>query len=201
MIIGDSISMGYTGRVKDALKEQYYVTRPNQNCKGTTFGVEKIDDWLELEGGNWDLIHFNFGLHDLKRVHPETRKNSNDPKDPNQAEPQTYEKQLTEIVAKLKSTKAKLVFATTTPVPPGGVTPHRDPTAPAQYNEIAKAIMVENGIAINDLFSLVEPVQLELLRSGDVHFKPAGNKKLADQVIVTIASYLKILETRNTGNQ
>ena len=71
------------------LKDQAVVTRPMrgkraENCAGTNNGVKNIDRWLKLENGRWDVIHFNFGLHDLKRVDA-NGKNSNKPTDPHQA--------------------------------------------------------------------------------------------------------------------
>src|SRR5687768_8371749 len=63
LLIGDSISMGYTIPVRDLLKGQANVLRPMTNCGPTIRGIESLDSWL----GNkkWDVIHFNFGLHDL----------------------------------------------------------------------------------------------------------------------------------------
>ena len=144
LILGDSISIGYTSHVKQLLRENANVFRPTnakgkpENCAGTVNGVKQIDRWLAAEGGKWNVIHFNFGLHDLKRVNAKTKKNSNNPDDPHQSNPELYEKQLSQIVTKLLATKAKLIFATTTPVPAGGVKPHRDVNDPERYNEIAK---------------------------------------------------------------
>ena len=82
LILGDSISIGYTPLVQKALEGEAHVFRPMrsekgaENCEGTTYGVTELERWLQIDGGGWDVIHFNFGLHDLKRVHPETRKNS-----------------------------------------------------------------------------------------------------------------------------
>ena len=94
-----------------------------ENCAGTNHGVLHVDRWLAQAGGKWDVIQFNFGLHDLKRVHPDTGKNSNDPGDPHQADPARYEAQLRSLVTRLKESGARLIFATTTPVPAGGPTP------------------------------------------------------------------------------
>src|SRR5689334_4412744 len=66
LLIGDSISIGYTVAVRDELKGKANVHRPATNCGPTTRGVQMIDQWLE--DGKWDVIHFNFGLHDLKFV-------------------------------------------------------------------------------------------------------------------------------------
>ena len=110
LIIGDSISIGYTPFVKKDLEGIANVSRPlfengkNENCQGTTYGLQNIDKWIGMK--KWDLIHFNFGLHDLKHVDPVTSKNSDNPKDPYQADRKEYKKNLSEIVKKLKDTDA-----------------------------------------------------------------------------------------------
>lgn len=196
LILGDSISIGYTATVRAELKDVASVFRPTnknnrpENCAGTKKGVAAIDRWLKIDGGEFDVIHFNFGLHDLKRVNQETGKNSNDPADPRQSEPDAYEKQLREIVKKLKSTGAVLVFATTTPVPKG-VRPLRDTTDPQRYNGIAKKIMDENKIAVNDLFAFAEKRLDKIQQPANVHFSKQGSQQLGKQVAAVIRKHLK----------
>src|SRR5688500_31492 len=97
------------------------------NCSGTTYGFAIIDCWLQLDGGKSDVIQFNWGLHDLKHVKAGDPKGaaSDSPTDPPQATVEVYEKILREIVAKLKATGAKLIFATTTPAPEGAMRVYR----------------------------------------------------------------------------
>ncbi|MFO1053117.1 MAG: sulfatase-like hydrolase/transferase [Planctomycetota bacterium] len=196
LILGDSISMGYTPAVRKLLDGEAIVVRPTnargdaENCEGTKRGVANLERWLALGGGHWDVIHFNFGLHDLKHVDAEKGQNSDDPKDPRQAEPEVYERQLRQIVERLERTGASLVFATTTPVPPGGVRPYRDLADPALYNAIAKRIMDEHHIPIDDLYGLVEPRRAELLPRPNVHFEAQGYDLLAEQVVASVRAAL-----------
>ncbi len=189
LILGDSISMGYTPVVKRLLQDDTLVFRPGENCAGTTKGVANVDRWLQLQGGRFDLIWFNFGLHDLKRVRP-NGKNSNDPADGRQAEPDVYERQLREIVAKLKATGSALVFATTTPVPNGGVRPHRDVADPERYNQIARKIMAENGVDVVDLYAFALARQKEIQPRVDVHFTKEGSAALGGEVATQIRARL-----------
>lgn len=188
LILGDSISIGYTPYVQKRLEREAVVLRPMrkgkepENCEGTTAGTKRLDDWLAIGGGRWDVIHFNFGLHDLKRVDPKTGDPSPRPGDPRQAEPKRYERQLRAIVARLKKTGAKLIFATTTPVPPG-VNPHRDPHDVPRYNQIALRIMEENGVAIDDLYTFALPRLKDIQLPVNVHFSDEGSKRLADEVV------------------
>ena len=190
LILGDSISMGYTPIVKRLLRDDTFVTRPRENCAGTSKGVSKIDEWLAVDGGGFDLIWFNFGLHDLKRVRADGR-NSNDPADRRQAEPEQYERQLREIVAKLKATGSALVFATTTPVPRGGVRPHRDVDDPGRYNEIARRVMAENGVDVVDLYAFALARQAEIQPRVDVHFTKEGSRLLGEHVAEQIRARLE----------
>ncbi|MCH7872511.1 MAG: SGNH/GDSL hydrolase family protein, partial [Planctomycetes bacterium] len=165
------------------------VVRPKENCAGTTKGIQKIDQWLKLDGGNFDIIHFNFGLHDLKRV-KESGRNSNDPCDPPQADIEAYEKNLRHIVSRLKSTGASLIFATTTPVP-AGVKPHRDPDDPPRYNAVAKKVMKENDIVINDLYGGALERIADLQQPANVHFNAKGSQWLARHVTQHIRTAIR----------
>jgi len=191
LILGDSISIGYTPSVEDLLQDQAVVVRPKGNCQGTNHGVKQIDRWLKVDGGDWDVIHFNFGLHDIKRIDPKTGKASSSPDHPRQADLETYEKQLREIVAKLKATGATLIFATTTPVPEGGVRPHRDIEDPERYNTAAKKIMQENKIAVNDLYGFAASRLAEIQRPVDVHFTKQGSELLGEQVVEAVKKAIK----------
>lgn len=188
LIIGDSISIGYTPYVTKILSGKANVIHNQSNAQGTTFGREKLAEWL----GNtkWAVIHFNWGLHDLKHVKAAgTSQNSNDPKDPYQADLPHYEENMKVLVRQLKATGAKLIFATTTPYP-AGVNPSRKPEDAVKYNKVALNIMKENGIKINDLYSLALPRMGELQKPVNVHFTDKGSEELAKQVVESILKEL-----------
>jgi hypothetical protein len=194
LIIGDSISMNYTPRVRALLGDDAVVVRPilpngrRENCAGTNNGIEHIDRWLALDGGNWDVIHFNFGLHDIKHVNPETDKASHDPSHGLQAPLPRYTEQLSEIVGKMHATGATLIFATTTPVPNGRVSPYRKVNDAARYNAAAVTLMESRGITVNDLYAFALPRLTELQKPANVHFKPEGSQALAKQVANAITA-------------
>lgn len=194
LILGDSISIGYTPYVKQFLAGRANVSRPMldnekaENCQGTTNGVKHIKRWLG--DTEWDVIHFNFGLHDLKHVDPVTGKNSNNPNDPQQANLKQYKKNLTEIVEVLKSTEATLIFATTTPYPDVVDGPLRKPGMPEKYNNAATKIMNKNGISINNLHAFVVPRMNEIQKPNNVHFTDEGSRALAEKVADRIKEVL-----------
>ncbi len=194
LILGDSISIGYTPFVKKYLSGMANVYRPmfengkNENCQGTTYGIQNIDRWIGIK--KWDIIHFNFGLHDLKHIDPVTGKNSSNPEDPYQADRKQYKKNLSEIVKKLKNTDAILIFATTTPYPDNLKGSMRDPGLSKKYNKVALKVMKKNKLLINDLYGFVLPKMEELQISQNVHFTETGSEAIGNEVAQFIRNQL-----------
>ena len=189
LIIGDSISIGYTSSVAAELEGKANVVHNPGNSQGTTNGLANIDAWLASM--EWKVIHFNFGLHDLKRVKVAgTAENSNDPDDPFQADLETYSANLNKIVDRLVQSGSTLIFATTTPYP-AGVKPYRDPADAARYNAAALEIMERNDIQVNDLHGLVLPDLDTLQKPVNVHFQKEGSELMGKQVAAKIAAALE----------
>lgn len=196
LLLGDSISIGYTPFVQKMLEGEMTVLRPTrngkpENCSGTTYGVANIDRWLQIDGGKWDVIHFNWGLHDLKHVKPDG-KTSDLATDPPQATVEVYEKNLREIVAKLKATGAKLIFATTTPVPEGAMKVYRSDADAVRYNEAALRVMNDHRVALNDLYAFAKPQLAQIqIQPANVHFTPKGSEALAGEVVKALRAAVK----------
>ena len=173
LLIGDSISIGYTLAVRELLAGKANVHRPPTNCGPTIRGLEQIDAWLG--DGHWDVIHFNFGLHDLKIM--------DDGKHQVPLEP--YEQNLRQIVQRLKKTGAKVIWCSTTPVPESSSPPRHNQDVLA-YNAAAKKVADEHGLAIDDLYGFALP-QLEKIQiPNNVHFTADGSRVLAKQVAEAI---------------
>ena len=68
LLIGDSISIGYTIPVRNLLKGKVNVHRIPTNGGPTIKGLNQIEAWIGKK--KWDVIHFNWGLHDLKYMGP-----------------------------------------------------------------------------------------------------------------------------------
>ena len=189
LLIGDSISIGYTVGVRELLLGKANVHRPLTNCGPTTKGVKELDKWLGDKP--WDVIHFNFGLHDLKYLGPRGQ-NLADPKGEGshqQVPLADYEMHLKTMVARLEKTGARLIWRSTTPVPPGAR--GRVVGDSAKYNKVAAKIMKERKITIDDMYSFCMPRLKEIMRPANVHFTPAGSKALAKQAVTAITAALK----------
>lgn len=193
LLLGDSISIGYTPFVQELLADKAVVLRPMkdgkaENCSSTAAGVQHIDRWLQIDGGKWDVIHFNWGLHDLKHMlRDDPTKTSDQASDPPLASVEVYEKQLLEIVGKLQATGAKLIFATTTYVPEGSHKVYRNNADVERYNAAALKIMKEKNIAVDDLYTASKENYQTWQLPVNVHFKPEGSKGLAELVVKSIS--------------
>ncbi len=191
LLLGDSISIGYSPSVAAELSgiaNVYRIrgttdatVRPHGQLRlDTNSAVEHLTEWLG--DPKWSVIHFNWGLHDVKL----TRSGGH------QVELERYEQNLRQLVSQLQSTKAKLIWASITPVPPGADlgANARKPGDEVPYNAVAKRVMEENGIPIDDLYALALPHLTEWQQPANVHFKRAGSDALGGQVAATIKQAL-----------
>jgi hypothetical protein len=185
LLIGDSISMGYTLPTRKLLAGIANVHRPATNCADTFTGLKYLDQWL----GDmpWDVIHFNWGLHDLKYVNAEGNM-----VDVRQGKQQVsldqYRENLETLVGRLQKSHAALIWATTTPVPPGA---HgRIAGDEVKYNAVAVEIMNKRQVMVNDLHHFVTPLRSTIQLPHNVHFTDAGYDALAEHVVSCIKSRL-----------
>jgi len=188
LLIGDSISIGYTVPVRDLLKGKANVHRIPVNGGPTINGLKNLDAWLG--SSKWDVIHFNWGLHDLKYM-GSNNENRADPKssDSHQQVPlPDYERHLRQLVDRLKMTGAKLIWRNTTPIPEGSA--GRVPGDEVKYNEAAARVMKEAGVITEDLYqhSLAGPRNIQL--PANVHYSAQGYQYLAQHVAAAIEAQL-----------
>jgi lysophospholipase L1-like esterase len=151
LLLGDSIRMGYCGNVKQLLAKDAEVIYPCENCRSSQNIIMSLTAWVKLckpqsvkvvqfNCGHWDAAHFQYDAEPLTSE-------------------REYRKNLAVIVRMLKGRfpQATLVFATTTPMNPAYPENSNPRTTEdiMRYNEIAAEVMRENGVEINDLFSLM----------------------------------------------
>jgi lysophospholipase L1-like esterase len=170
LLIGDSVSRGYTQAVRKALAGKANVHRAPENCGPTANGLKKLDVWLG--DGRWQVIHFNFGIHD--RATPIA----------------DYQQRLEELVERMRKSGAKLIWASTTPIPDD---PAKKQSAASivERNQAAAEVMKKHGIATDDLFTAITPHLAEMQNPNDVHFNTPGYDFLGQQVATSVETALK----------
>jgi len=184
LIIGDSISIGYTPFVQKALAPGINVAHNPGNGGSTIRGVDSLEVWLDNK--EWDMVLFNFGLHDL--VHKDAQ-NKYDVTGKVSVTLDQYRANLEKIVAKLKETTAIIMFVTTTVVPENSA--GRKVEDPALYNKVALEVMKKNGIQVIDLYTTSQTIHPQNSKPGNVHYSDAGYELLAAPLVKTIQQVLK----------
>ena len=189
LIIGDSISIGYTPHVVTALKGKVEVIHHKGNAQHTGTGLKMLDRWIG--GKQWDVIHFNWGLWDLCYRHSESKVQGRRDKVRGTLtiSLEQYGKNLDQLASRLKKTKAKLIWAHSTTVPEGEA--GRKVGDDDRYNEAAARVMKKHGIEINDLNALSDSFPSGLFTApGNVHFKTEGSRRLGQAVAEKIRAAL-----------
>ncbi len=168
LLIGDSVSRAYTQTVRKELAGKANVHRAPANCGPTATGLKKMEVWLG--DGKWDIIHFNFGIHDRNTPIAD------------------YTDRLEQLVERMRQTGATLIWANTTPLPevPGQYTA----ASVIERNAAAAKVMAAQQIAVNDLFEAIIPRLGELQNPNDCHFNGPGNTFLGETVARFIEQHL-----------
>ena len=106
VLIGDSIRMGYESTVRSKLVSLAEVWTPADNGETSAKLLAHLDDWALSRQA--DIIHFNCGLHDIKREFDQTEA---------QVPLSDYAANVRSILTQLRDkTAAAIIWATSTPV-------------------------------------------------------------------------------------
>jgi acyl-CoA thioesterase-1 len=176
LILGDSISLGYTPVVAAKLAGKVNVWRPEMNCGSTLVYKEHLLQWLG--GRKWDMIHFNCGLHDINRSGNAAINRTDGER---RVPVEEYLENLEWITDAILAASKRVVWASTTPVPPETV--GRTPGDEIEYNKAAEKLMKRKNIQINDLHSFILPFSPDCHPAPDnVHYTDEGYGKLGDEV-------------------
>jgi hypothetical protein len=189
LILGDSISMGYTESVRKQLQGVVEFHRPKENCQHTGYGLRRIKAWLG--DGKWDVIHFNWGIWDTHMLGDRGGLIRDEAKHKGDMHirhtPQQYREHLTQLVEAMENTGAKLIWANTTPIMSRTGKRFDDITT---LNAVAERLMKEKGIAINDLYAFTLPRVAKWQSADKVHFNGLGNEQLGKHVSEAIRKVL-----------
>ena len=195
LLFGDSISSDYFPFVAQALrgKVNLYRMPPKSDWDSSTFVpylTELTSTMAPAWEFKWDVIHFNFGLHDMKRYNTLGKKDTVNGS--MQVGYNDYAQNLTKSLQWLKtnSPDTKLIFATTTPVPVGE--PRRRTADSIGLNDLAREILADSpDISINDLYSFTLARHEEWqLKPHNVHYNESGSRAQGEAVARAILQAL-----------
>ncbi|MEV5025395.1 SGNH/GDSL hydrolase family protein [Paenibacillus sp. LPE1-1-1.1] len=178
LLLGDSIRMGYEPLVREALKEKAEVVAPAENGRFAKHTLWGVNLWIK-ELGKPDIVHWNNGLWDLHHEAPMVEALTS---------LDEYLETLKRTANELQRTGARIIFATTTPVPADAT--GRSNAEIDLYNAAAARLMDSTGIEVNDLNRLVKQDLNENICEDKLHLSETGNRRCAEQVIEHIHKYL-----------
>ena len=166
LLIGDSITEGYSYVVREKLKGRYYV-----DCFATSYAVDsEIYQTLVnayVKDNDYQIIHYNHGLHGKYMTAKEYQEG---------------------VERCLKGIKSKIILALTTEtLTEGNVSVDESwKDKIEQRNQVLRSLAIKGGHGLNDLYSLSKKIALEFRDTDGVHFTQEGYKLLAEQVVKSI---------------
>lgn len=204
ILIGDSVRLGYEGKVRELLGENVRVLSPSENCRFTKYTLWGMFSWMVSWGNpKVDVIHWNTGAWDLHRCTADGKIFT---------PLASYIEDCDRLVTQMESYTKNLIWATITP---GGrqLNEHKpvnslinsDSTAPAvyltdyedrwnsdvdRYNRAATALMKRRGVRVNDLNSVIAADPERLLSEDGIHPSDEGYSALAQKVVSEIKAFL-----------
>ena len=168
LLVGDSICNGYQGAVQKRLDGKVNVSYWVSSYCVTSPNYLKFLS-IYLDEAKYDVIHFNNGLHSLATSEAAWEKGL---------------KAAFELIRR-KQPNAKLVWCSSTPVKDAAKTKKAK-----ALNDIAAKEAKRLGLAVDDLFALLDPLDREANWSDVYHHKAPLREKEADQVAASVLSAL-----------
>lgn len=188
-LIGDSIRLGYQQVVRECLGDLADIWSPEGNCMHSVHHLFNLAWYI---GQPADIIHFNFGLWDCRRLGRGRAENA--------VPVELFARNLDFLIGKVRgATGATLVWATITPVVESRYnarfTAPCDPCRVASdvdlYNAAAAPVLARHGIETNDLNGFVVSGGTEKLICDDgVHYTEEGCALLGRRVAEVIRAKL-----------
>ena len=190
VLVGDSIRLSYTPEVRRLLDGQATVVSPKPNGQDSANVLRNVDRWIVAEQP--DVVHFNCGIHDTKKFKSDGHF---------QVSPEQYRSNLKAIVERIRSkTEATVLFATSTPILDARAAAARTgrdyellDASIEQYNEIARSLMRELNVPVNDINSAINDSDTELeslIVTDGVHLTDAGKELVGKRVANFIMRFL-----------
>lgn len=190
LLLGDSIRMGYDSYVKELLQgecEVYY--DDEDNGRFAAYTLWQANQFFK-QYGKFDVVHWNNGYWDMNIEAPMT-----EPIHP----VEEYLHFLKRIITEIRRNGAEIIFATTLPVISSGTATDNTGTGARvnysnewvlEYNRAAKALMAEEGITVNDLYSLMEQDENYYKCPDSLHLTEEGYQICAQRAAEMIRAKL-----------
>ena len=190
LLLGDSIRMGYDKYVREMLQNKCEVLYDEaDNGRFAAYTLWQTNQMFKRYG-SFDIVHWNNGYWDMNIEAP-----MREPIHPLEE----YVHFLKRIIKQIRSHGARIIFATTTPVPEKGISRDNsgliaeicyDNAWVEAYNAAAKKLMVEEAIPVNDLYALCRKSETFYKGPDGLHLSEEGYRVCATQTAAMIEKML-----------
>ena len=188
-VLGGSNTQMIQAALRKRLNGKANLLRPPANCRSTKQTLRWLDAYLNHYGDvKWSVIWFNSTVHDL--THIANGKATPPPEGKPQVSLEDYDKNMREIVARLRKTGAKLLWASSAPI--GKKTEqlgYRYNADAAAYNRVAAKVMAEENIPAIDVYGMLGGDGDKFSRGG-VHLTPQAHAIVAPVIVTKILELL-----------
>ena len=171
-LVGDSICKGYQDKVRKKLEGSAAVTYwASSYCVTSSNFLRFLE--VYLDEAEYAVVHFNNGLHSLR------------------SDIVDYTNMLSAAFSLIKNKcpRAKIVWASSTPLNTDDTTNSAKVIA---LNAAAdKLVSGISGVATNDLFALMNPLDRFTYWNDVCHYKDVGYELLASQVVEKVAAEMR----------
>jgi len=177
-LIGDSIRIGYDSIVREIMQDEAQVYWSNDNARFTAYTFRYLTDWSksDCDPEKIDFVHWNNGLWDALHIMG----------DDCQTPLGEYQNGVLRIARRVKRIfpNAQVAFAYTTSVVESrmGEQFYRRNADIRQYNEAARRVLEDEGVMIDDLYTVAAEMSDDLHAPDGTHFTPEGYRVLAEAV-------------------
>ena len=186
--LGDSIRIQYTPLVRELLGEDYEIYAPNENCRYAKYTLLGLHDWAKHMKDS-RIVHWNNGLWDTCEWF----------EDGCFSTAEEYVANMLRIADLLLSRHEIVIFATTTPTSAKNDRNKADNVR--LYNELLVPKLIERGVIINDLYTLVAADPDRLVSDDNIHLSDEGIALCANAVANAIQEASKTLSDTKRKSQ
>ena len=180
--IGDSIRRrygcaGYCKPLYHKLKDSYNIFHIPHNTSNSRLVVRCIDSWLGAS--NPDIISINAGLHDLKKVGPNSKSSDGTPNVSIEDYEDNFEKIINTINSHSKNISLYLVANTPVIEKFCSSRTRRYNKNVIEYNSVLKSLSSKYDLPYIDLYEPLYENLEKYISTDGVHLTPAGEKECA----------------------
>lgn len=188
LLIGDSIRIGYDIFVREAFAGKADVYFPDENCRFAEYVLRNLHEWRVQTGCGEDVdcVHWNVGLWDCLILFEDGWLTPID----------VYQQYIDRICRRIKLLfpKAKVIFATSTPMhealfttPEVSMRYNKDVEA---FNAAALEVVQKYGFEVNDLYGFMKDFPLDYHSDVAHYYTKKGAMAITGKVLRSLEECL-----------